>query len=53
MKTVKIKKVNKTTVIIKRLSKAKVMYVKVRAYKRLSNGRKVYSEWSKKTKVVL
>ena len=53
MKTVKIKKANKTTVTIKRFSKGKVMYVKVRAYKRLSNGMKVYSEWSKKTKVVL
>ena len=53
MKTVKIKKANKTTVTIKRFSKGKVMYAKVRAYRRLSNGMKVYSEWSKKTKVVL
>ena len=53
MKKVKIKKASKTAVIIKRISKAKVIYAKVRAYKILSNGKKVYGKWSKKTKVVL
>lgn len=53
MKTVKIKKASKTTIIIKKFSKGKKLYAKVRAYRRLSNGRKIYGKWSKKTKVVL
>ena len=53
MSDVKTKKVGKATITIKWKSKNKVLFVRVRAYRRLSNGTKVYGKWSKKTKIVL
>jgi len=53
MRGAKTKKSGKATITIKWNSKKKVLFVRVRAYRRLSNGTKVYGKWSKKTKIVL
>ena len=47
MKHSKKKIVNSTHTVIKKLSKNKKYYVRVRAYKKV-NGKKVYGAWSKK-----
>lgn len=49
-KAKKLKNIKKAAATIKRLSKQKTYYVRVRAFK-TSDGKKVYGKWSKKVKV--
>lgn len=51
MKKAKTVKVKGTVAKIKKLKSKTTYYVQVRAYAKGANGRKIYSPWSKKTKV--
>jgi len=50
-KNKKTKNTKKNSLTIKKLKKGKTYYVRVRAYKKNSFGKKVYGEWSKIKKV--
>ena len=51
MKSARIKNTKKLTTTINKLSRGKVYYIRVRAYKTDSTGAKVYGPWSSKMKV--
>ena len=51
MKSARIKNTNKLTTTINKLSRGKVYYIRVRAYRTDSTGAKVYGPWSSKMKV--
>lgn len=51
MKSARIKNTKKLTTTINKLSRGKVYYIRVRAYRTDSTGAKVYGPWSSKMKV--
>lgn len=51
MKSARIKNTKKLTATINKLSRGKVYYIRVRAYRTDSTGAKVYGPWSSKMKV--
>lgn len=51
MKSARIKNTKKLTTTISKLSRGKVYYIRVRAYRTDSTGAKVYGPWSSKMKV--
>ena len=53
MKSARIKNTKKLTTTINKLSRGKVYYIRVRAYRTDSTGAKVYGPWSSKMKVTV